>query len=70
MVQLTSGKILIGLVNEGASRGTILYGVSSPDNVALDFFSFLNYENMEDKDGKLFEVSCLNKFYKKFAKFK
>ena len=40
--QLTSGKNPIALVNTGASKGMILYGVSSADKVASDFLILLN----------------------------
>lgn len=46
--QLTSGKYPIALVNDGASKGTMLYGINSPDIAALDFFILLNWENKQD----------------------
>lgn len=62
LTSLTSGKYPIALVKDGASRGTMLYGMSSPDIVALDFFILLNWNNKHDKSaqGELFLIDILH----------
>lgn len=46
----TSGKTPIALVKDGASRGIMLYGVSSPDKVASDFSILLNCNKAKQRN--------------------
>lgn len=53
----TSGKNPTMFVKEGASSGTILYGVYSPPSVASDFFIFLTCN--KSRTGVDSETICL-----------